>query len=431
MSTFGNASYTKLREEYVSKRNGTTVYENNLVFASVPIGTLLCALLIPWFCNGSRVNTTIQTSVRFAVAFFCLVLPPLLCCTMFADHLEGALTSFVCACVGLLVFGDAVVSRRTERRDRGDGRKERAKSEVTPRWKHMMLLDMKGRRAYICWSRAAVNLGSAIAILAYDFAIFPGRFGKTEVYGTGLMDHGVGGFIISHAIVCSEATEVARPAKRGSPCASLVKAAKSSIPLLMLGLARLIAIKTIGYHEHVTEYGVHWNFFLTLSVVKIACAGIFLILPPKMSGIFALVLSVLYQYLLINCGLADFLKYGSDGTDSRETLIDANREGLVSCIGYIALYFAGVQLGRILMKPRQYLRDFVVLLIQLNIVTAVLYVCMQVLSGEVEAVSRKMANLAFVVWTIIRSQSGNPVCSVLSTEMAFSSSCWLTYSPDL
>ena len=44
---------------------------------------------------------------------------------------------------------------------------------------------------------------------------------------------------------------------------------RSVIPLVVLGCARLVATRGVEYQEHVTEYGVHWNFFFTLAIVKV------------------------------------------------------------------------------------------------------------------------------------------------------------------
>ena len=50
---------------------------------------------------------------------------------------------------------------------------------------------------------------------------------------------------------------------------AVIKAAQSCIPLLIVGVARTVSVKTTDYQEHVSEYGVHWNFFFTLIVVKV------------------------------------------------------------------------------------------------------------------------------------------------------------------
>ena len=31
----------------------------------------------------------------------------------------------------------------------------------------------------------------------------------------------------------------------------------------------ILLIKIVGYHEHVTEWGVHWNFFVTIAVIRL------------------------------------------------------------------------------------------------------------------------------------------------------------------
>lgn len=52
--------------------------------------------------------------------------------------------------------------------------------------------------------RAYALICTAICILAVDFNVFPRRFCKAETFGTGLMDTGVGLFIVANGIVSPE-----------------------------------------------------------------------------------------------------------------------------------------------------------------------------------------------------------------------------------
>lgn len=69
-------------------------------------------------------------------------------------------------------------------------------------------------------------------------------------------------------------------------------------------------------------------------------------------GLFALVLATSYQALLQWAGLDLYILLGPNGDGSRIGLVSANREGLVSCLGYLALYTGWIEVGKRLLKPR-------------------------------------------------------------------------------
>ena len=122
-------------------------------------------------------------------------------------------------------------------------------------------------------ARTYVNLFTAIAILAVDFPIFPRRLAKAETYGTGLMDVGVGAFLLANAGTAPEARYPERFSSNHSLKSylkMLVLTGRYVLPLFVLGLVRLAAVKSTDYQEHVTEYGVHWNFFFTVAVVRVS-----------------------------------------------------------------------------------------------------------------------------------------------------------------
>ena len=59
-----------------------------------------------------------------------------------------------------------------------------------------------------------------------------------------------------------------------------------------------------------------------------------------------------YQLFLSYFGLKDFIQNGSVGDGSRSNLIDANREGLTSCIGYTGLFIIASFMGSLIFHAR-------------------------------------------------------------------------------
>lgn len=50
--------------------------------------------------------------------------------------------------------------------------------------------------------------------------------------------------------------------------------------------------------------------------------------------------------------MAEYIDGGPHGDGSRPTLFSANREGILSCAGYLAVYLASIELGQWLFRHR-------------------------------------------------------------------------------
>ena len=91
-----------------------------------------------------------------------------------------------------------------------------------------------------------------------------------------------------------------------------------------------------------SEYGAHWNFFFTLSTTALFSA-----LFPLSGGQAALAASAIaaaYQTALSQTGLSAWLEQHERNMGD---LIEANKEGIFSAAGYLALHAAGSAVGHI------------------------------------------------------------------------------------
>lgn len=111
-------------------------------------------------------------------------------------------------------------------------------------------------------------------------------------------------------------------------------------PLAALGLSRLVVIKGLGYQEHVSEYGVHWNFFATLFFMRLVVVPMNRIRPVRFKYSLALVAICVYQWFLAKGGLSDFIVHAP-----RNSLFAMNREGIFGLVGFVAIYYMAEELG--------------------------------------------------------------------------------------
>ncbi|MBW0461517.1 hypothetical protein O181_001232 [Austropuccinia psidii MF-1] len=206
----------------------------------------------------------------------------------------------------------------------------------------LLMPEIRFQQPFLTVYRSQMMLMTVICILAVDFNVFPRKFAKTESWGVSLMDLGVGSFVFSSGIMS------ALPILKQTPtCKSwtidLWKNTRSTMPLLVLGIIRIILVKGADYPEHVTEYAVHWNFFFTLSILP--TVGVLVRRAYKTYRLDFTLLGFLtalaYQYILSAIGLQDYVLSEAPRTN----LISANREGLASIPSYIIIYLFGLSTG--------------------------------------------------------------------------------------
>lgn len=256
--------------------------------------------------------------------------------------------------------------------------------------------------------RGSMLIITCLAILAVDFRIFPRRFAKVETWGTSLMDIGVGAFVFSAGLVAARPVLKERAEGRSIPLLRrLVYSMRHSLPLLILGVVRLLSVKGLDYAEHVTEYGVHWNFFFTLGFLPpfVAIFQAALKYVPSYAAL-ALGLGVVYQVVLESTDLKAYIL-----TAPRVDLLSKNREGIFSFIGYLAIFLAGQDTGMYVLprsissrNPSNAGAQRKALLMRLAVWSGIWCLLFFLVTdyeyGSGLSVSRRMANLPYVLGVV-------------------------------
>ena len=238
---------------------------------------------------------------------------------------------------------------------------------------------------YLTLFRGGLMLYTCICILAVDFPAFPRRYAKAEAHGSGLMDVGVGGIILASGLV-SRVTRGTVGKRTGGQISSsgggsgggaeagpwigvaaaaavsslaallrrILRGARAALPCLLLGAARFVSVKVLGYQvgggglevrvplrspstqsdqnmqvsgafllgkasppgssaplslspslllqEQVGEYGAHWNFFCTIAVVTVLSHTLPAPASPGRAAAAAILIACFHQVALSCCG---------------------------------------------------------------------------------------------------------------------------------
>ncbi|XP_017491567.1 PREDICTED: uncharacterized protein At4g17910-like [Rhagoletis zephyria] len=249
--------------------------------------------------------------------------------------------------------------------------------------------NLGGSRPFVLTlDRATINLLTALCILAVDFEMFPKHFRKTRRYGVGLMDVGIGLFVFAMGTVSRPPTKVAH----------LKQTLWTVVPLLVLGLMRTLVIMLINYEQDEHEYGVHMNAFFTLGLTKLFGCLISGLVRHR------------FTHLIAGSALLALHEYGLQHTVStfvmnsdipRDTLLRANREGICSLPGFIALYLLSIYIGQCLRLEDKVLsyRVFINKLKVLGVVNIGMWL---LVAGCIFTVSiaRVTCNYGYVIWIL-------------------------------
>ncbi|CAI4043643.1 hypothetical protein SKDZ_10G1230 [Saccharomyces kudriavzevii ZP591] len=312
------------KENFVTGLNGGSIAEINAVTSTALITYISWNLL-----RNSTLTYTETCNVQYMIDFVLNWVALLLSITVYAGDPYLLNMLILLPCLFAFLYGKFTNSSKP--------------SNKTHKKKKLLSQEFQlEKKPYITAYRGGMLILTAIAILAVDFSIFPRRFAKVETWGTSLMDLGVGSFVFSNGIVSSRTLLKSLSLKnKPSFVRNVFNALKSGGTLLFLGLMRLFFVKNLDYQEHVTEYGVHWNFFITLALLP---PTLTLIDPltkiiPRFS--IAIIISCVYEWLLLKDDRTlNFLILAN-----RNGFFSANREGILSFLGYCSIFLWGQNTG--------------------------------------------------------------------------------------
>lgn len=395
LSSICNMSLKEQKEQFVLNLNGGLVEEIYYVTGVALAGYVAHAIFKKYLLPG--LNWARSGPLLCAIEFFFDELLLLQAITVYSSQVDKIYLNALGLAFLIFVYG--MVNKGYKKTP-----KKQKSEEFLP------------KKSFITAYRAHMLVITNLAILAVDFHAFPRRFAKVETWGTSLMDLGVGSFVFSMGLANSRAV-IKRKLVLGQKGVSygklLVGNTIKALPVLGLGVARLVSVKTLGYQEHASEYGIHWNFFMTLGLLPIVLGILDPILNLVPRFIVALAIGCLYEWTLNNTGLLAFIL---DDDNRFESLFAMNKEGMWSFCGYLSIFIFGQSFGSFVLtsKPTpnnlwgsyskgKGIHLFTVSttegLFFMSVITqGLFYVAKE--SFSTGSISRRLANLPYVLWVI-------------------------------
>ena len=315
------ASLKEEKEAFVTGHTGSTPWEVLLVCSSAPVGFAFYQIL------SANVKRSMWKSILYEALV--LWLPMVVCQTNLLYPWGVAIIAVQLLCVTFMAHG---ISSQPEQ------------SKTTIEKGQHQRID------YLTIYRSSILYLTFVAILAVDFHVFPRRFAKTEVSGYGLMDVGAASFVLSAGFVSSKARH--RSPDSTTTSYNIRRYALHTLPLVAIGFIRFITNKGLDYQEHVSEYGVHWNFFFTLGVMAFATP----LMPFRTpTWHIPVILLTMYQICLGKLGWQEYVETAPRTCNDNSTMqplsrifcdmMAANREGILGCVGYLAINLLGEFIG--------------------------------------------------------------------------------------
>ncbi|KAI9892746.1 MAG: Glucosaminyl phosphatidylinositol (GlcN-PI) nositol acylation protein [Vezdaea aestivalis] len=408
-----------LKEEFVSGLAGGTISEINYVTAVAPEQTAVAL----WSALQLRFSFFIPYTLPAFILDFLLQCCAILAATTIysSQPLTLVLSLLLPAIILLLTASSSSKSKVPSKPPSTPATPSSSDFHVSSPPKPQSFQPPTAYRPFLTNYRGTMMIVTCLSILSVDFRIFPRRFAKVETWGTSLMDMGVGSFVYSAGVVSAGPLLKSRASQTSSGLATRLRsAARHSFPLLVLGLVRLYSVKGLDYAEHVSEYGVHWNFFFTLGLLPPLVAlfqSILTIVPSQTFLALALVSG--YQFVLENTSLKAYILISA-----RIDLLSQNREGIFSLVGYLAIFLLGQASGLSILSPSPPIPGLISALSRLSpvkpvwarrlrvnpstrvllnlAVSSALYIALFQVTHHYRglglAVSRRLANLPYVLW---------------------------------